>query len=135
MILTRTELSPTTNNHSTKDIPTSPHPNKMTDLLLVSTDWLSSNLSNVIVLDGSWHMPLTGRSAHAEFLEKHIPGARRFDIEEISDHETNLPHMKPGKEEFERAVGALGITKESHGGYNSRVLQLHRFLFRHWDTN
>ena len=33
----------------------------------------------------SWHMPAAGRDARAEYDAAHIPGARFFDIDEISD--------------------------------------------------
>ncbi|KAI9018873.1 rhodanese-related sulfurtransferase [Hyaloraphidium curvatum] len=81
--------------------------------LLVSTEWLAANL-NVVVLDGTWHLPRLGRDALAEYRASHIPGALFFDIEEHKDKSTNLPHMKPPKEVFDAAVGALGISEDSH---------------------
>jgi thiosulfate/3-mercaptopyruvate sulfurtransferase len=90
----------------------------MTVPLLVSTEWLSANLNNnVIVLDSTWHLGRLGRSAKSEFLASHIPGARFFDIEENSDHSTNLPHMIPPKAEFDAAVSKLGISKDSHSQF------------------
>ena len=64
---------------------------------LVSVDWLNDHLDdpNVIVLDASYHLPTAKRDPDAEFVEQHIPGALRFDIEEISDHDATLPHMLP----------------------------------------
>ena len=43
----------------------------------VSTDWLAAHLSDpdLVVLDGSWHMPNAARNAQAEYLAGHIPGA------------------------------------------------------------
>jgi thiosulfate/3-mercaptopyruvate sulfurtransferase len=46
----------------------------------------------------------------ARYLDKHIPGALFFDIEEISDHSTPLPHMLPTPEDFSRSMSALGIS-------------------------
>lgn len=45
----------------------------------------------------------------ARYLEEHIPGAVFFDIEELSDHATALPHMLPGEEEFSRSMSGLGV--------------------------
>ncbi|PZQ52624.1 MAG: 3-mercaptopyruvate sulfurtransferase [Rhodovulum sulfidophilum] len=78
---------------------------------LVSTDWLAAHLGapDVRVLDASWHMPATGRDPYAEYREKHIPGARFFDIDEISDEQSSLPHMAPPVEKFISRMRALGI--------------------------
>ncbi|WP_454917634.1 3-mercaptopyruvate sulfurtransferase [Xanthobacter sediminis] len=77
----------------------------------VSTEWLAANLGapDLVVVDGSWHMPNTGRSGAAEFAAEHIPGAVYFDLDAIADHSTGLPHMLPGPHSFAQAVGALGI--------------------------
>ncbi|MFQ8430250.1 3-mercaptopyruvate sulfurtransferase [Amaricoccus sp. W119] len=79
--------------------------------LLVSTEWLAAHLGapDMRVLDASWHMPATGRDAYAEFRERHIPGARFFDIDEISDDQSDLPHMAPPVEKFISRMRALGI--------------------------
>ena len=37
------------------------------------------------MLDASYHLPTVQRDPDMEFVEQHIPGAVRFDIEEISD--------------------------------------------------
>src|SRR5262245_52811731 len=78
---------------------------------VVSTAWLASHLGhpNVRVVDGSWHMPQQKRDAHAEFLAEHVPGAVFFDVDEIADRTTALPHMLPTAAQFARQVGALGI--------------------------
>lgn len=82
---------------------------------LVSTQWLADKLadastdSGLVLLDASHHLPTTGRDASAEFLERHIAGARLFEIDEISDQSSDLPHMLPPAEEFAAKVGALGI--------------------------
>jgi thiosulfate/3-mercaptopyruvate sulfurtransferase len=78
---------------------------------LVSTQWLAaqSGTPDVVVVDGSYYIPGTGRDAAAEYLAGHIAGAVRFDMEAISDHSNPLPHMLPSAEAFGRAVGALGI--------------------------
>lgn len=79
----------------------------------VSTDWLAAHLSdpNLVVLDGSWHMPNAARNAQAEYLAGHIPGAVFFDIDGVADTSTDLPHMLPAPNDFARMVGALGISE------------------------
>jgi thiosulfate/3-mercaptopyruvate sulfurtransferase len=78
---------------------------------LVETNWLADNLSNpnVVLLDGSMHLPTTGRNARAEYGQAHIPGALFFDIDEIADKSIPLPHMLPKPEQFAAQVGAMGI--------------------------
>jgi thiosulfate/3-mercaptopyruvate sulfurtransferase len=78
---------------------------------LKSTDWLAQHLRDrdVVAVDGSYFLPTEKRDAHAEYRSGHIPGAVFFDIEAVSDHSTDLPHMLPGSNQFGEAVGALGI--------------------------
>ena len=76
---------------------------------LVSTDWLAERLSDVVVLDASWHLPGSGRDAEAEFRVARIPGARRFDIDRVSDEDSPLPHMAPAPQSFRAVMAALGI--------------------------
>ena len=63
--------------------------------VLVSTDWLFSRLSDpeTRILDATWYLPNIDRDAKAEYDECHIPNARYFDIDDISDHRSDLPHM------------------------------------------
>jgi thiosulfate/3-mercaptopyruvate sulfurtransferase len=81
---------------------------------LVSTDWLAKNLDNpaISILDGTYHLPTARRDAAAEFTLKHLPGAARFDIDDICDKDDVLPHMIPSAELFASKVSALGITNE-----------------------
>ncbi|MFN3724285.1 MAG: 3-mercaptopyruvate sulfurtransferase [Paracoccaceae bacterium] len=78
---------------------------------LVSTDWLAAHLKDpdLRVLDASWFMPDSGRDAKAEYAAAHIPGARFFDIDEISDQRSNLPHMAPPVEKFMSRMRAMGV--------------------------
>jgi len=78
---------------------------------LVSTQWLASHMRDpdLRILDASWHMPDSGRDAKAEFAEGHIPGARFFDIPEISDSRSDLPHMAPPIEKFMSRMRAMGV--------------------------
>ncbi len=85
-------------------------PNSDPDVL-VSTDWLAAHLTapDVRILDASWHLPGAGRDALAEYKAGHIPGARFFDIDEISDDQSDLPHMAPPVEKFISRMRAMGI--------------------------
>jgi len=78
---------------------------------LVSTDWLAAHLRDpdLRVLDASWYMPDAGRDAKAEYAAAHVPGARFFDIDEISDHRSPLPHMAPPSEKFISRMRAMGV--------------------------
>ncbi len=78
---------------------------------LVTTQWLDDHLSapDIVVVDGSFHLPTTKRNAQAEYLDAHIPGAVFFDIDKIADRSTDLPHMLPRPEAFSSAMRALGI--------------------------
>lgn len=82
--------------------------------LFVSTDWLMTNggSAEVAIVDGSWHLPTTGRNARAEYEAAHIPGAVFFDIDKIVDPASTLPHMLPSPAIFAEAAGAMGITEK-----------------------
>lgn len=78
---------------------------------IVSTDWLEAHLGSpdVCIIDASWHMPATRRDAKQEFRDGHIPGAQVFDIDELSDTASTLPHMLPSPEKFSSRMRKLGI--------------------------
>ena len=78
---------------------------------LVSTSWLADHLKDpdLRVLDASWYMPAENRDAKAEYDATHIPGARFFDIDEISDLRSDLPHMVPPVEKFMSRMRAMGV--------------------------
>lgn len=78
---------------------------------LVSTDWLAAHLRDpdLRVLDASWFLPGSGRDARAEYAAAHIPGARFFDIDEIADLRSPLPHMAPPPEKFISRMRAMGV--------------------------
>ncbi len=78
---------------------------------LVSTDWLAAHLKDpdLRVLDASFYLPDAGRDAKAEYGAAHIPGARFFDIDDISDHRSALPHMVPPVEKFMSRLRAMGV--------------------------
>lgn len=78
---------------------------------IVETEWLWDHLNapDVVVVDGSWHLPTENRNPQAEFEVAHIPGAVFFDIDDISDTENPLPHMLPSPEKFSSRMRRLGI--------------------------
>ncbi len=78
---------------------------------LVSTAWLAAHLKDpdLRVIDASWYLPDAGRDPRAEYAAAHIPGARFFDIDEITDSRSNLPHMAPQPEKFVARMRAMGI--------------------------
>jgi len=78
---------------------------------LVSTHWLAAHLKDpdLRVIDASWHLPSAAREAQAEYMAAHIPGARFFDIDEISDQRSALPHMAPPPEKFVSRMRAMGV--------------------------
>ena len=83
----------------------------MTANPLVSTDWLAERLGDprLKVLDATWLMPGEPGDPKAAFEAGHIPGARFFDIDEVADRSTDLPHMAPSPEQFAEQIGAMGI--------------------------
>lgn len=78
---------------------------------LVSTEWLAQHLNapDVRVVDASWYLPDAKRDARAEYRAAHIPGAVFFDIDEICDTDSKLPHMLPSQEKFASRVRKLGL--------------------------
>lgn len=81
---------------------------------LVTTEWLAEHLGepDLVVVDASWHMPATGRDGYAEYLARHIPGARFLDIDAVADKANPAPHMLPGAADFGAAMEAAGVGKD-----------------------
>ncbi|MCK5548908.1 MAG: sulfurtransferase, partial [Hyphomicrobiaceae bacterium] len=78
---------------------------------LVETDWLAAHLDtpDLVILDASWHLPGLGRDPMAEHLAEHIPGAHFFDIDDLSDDKSSLPHMLPSTVKFASRMKKMGI--------------------------
>jgi thiosulfate/3-mercaptopyruvate sulfurtransferase len=78
---------------------------------VVSCAWLAERLHapDTRVVDATWFMPNDPRNAKALYAERRIPGAVFFDIDDIADHDTDLPHMLPRPEVFASRVRKLGI--------------------------
>jgi thiosulfate/3-mercaptopyruvate sulfurtransferase len=80
---------------------------------LVTPTWLAGRLHDpgVVILDAT--LPPVGVTppvdTRARYFAKHIPGAIFFDIEQLSDRSSPLPHMLPTPDVFSRSLSALGI--------------------------
>jgi thiosulfate/3-mercaptopyruvate sulfurtransferase len=87
----------------------------MTAIETLSPAELAARLGSpdLVVLDGSYYLPALKRDADAEFAERRIPGALRFDIDVVKDSSSDLPHMLPSPEAFSAAAGALGIGNDT----------------------
>lgn len=78
---------------------------------LVSTSWLAEHLNapDVRIIDASWFLPGSDRDPRAEYALAHIPGAVFFDIDDIVDETSDLPHMLPSAVKFASRMRKLGI--------------------------
>ena len=78
---------------------------------LVSTEWLNAHLKDpdLRILDGSYYLPQMGRDPRTEYDAAHIPNARFFDIDDVADHGSDLPHMVPPVEKFMSRMRAMGV--------------------------
>ena len=78
---------------------------------LTETDELARELDapDLVIIDASWHMPAENRNAYEEYLAEHIPGGIFFDIDEIADTKSGLPHMLPPPEKFSSRMRSMGI--------------------------
>jgi len=88
---------------------------------LVTPAWLAARLAdpklaaNTVILDAT--LPPVGVTppvnTHARYVEQHLPGARFFDIDALSDHASPYPHMLPTAEAFAASMSALGVSNTS----------------------
>jgi thiosulfate/3-mercaptopyruvate sulfurtransferase len=78
---------------------------------LVSTAWLAEHLHapDLKVVDATWYLPTLQRDARAEHAAAHVPGAVYFDIDDIADEQSPLPHMLPSPAKFSSRVRKLGL--------------------------
>ena len=85
---------------------------------LVTTEWLAAELgkTDIRVIDATLFLSGHARNARSEFEAAHIPGAVFFDIDEVSDQTSALPHMLPPPEKFASRMQALGL------GDGSRII-------------
>ncbi|MEM6481509.1 MAG: 3-mercaptopyruvate sulfurtransferase [Pseudomonadota bacterium] len=78
---------------------------------LVSTTWLADHLKDpdLRILDASWYLPSSSKDAKAEYEAGHVPGARFFDIQDMSDARSDMPNMAPPVEKFMSRMRAMGV--------------------------
>ena len=78
---------------------------------LVTTEWLAAELGkpDLAVFDATKYLPNENKDGRAEYLRAHIPGARYFDIDEVADTDTDLPHMVPTPGRFAKLLGGMGV--------------------------
>ena len=90
----------------------------MSTSFFVASHWLAEHIDDpeIQILDarmapaGQEHL----RNMAQEYRAGHLPGARFFDIEALSDHSTPLPHMMPRPEAFAVAMRELGVSHDKH---------------------
>jgi thiosulfate/3-mercaptopyruvate sulfurtransferase len=82
---------------------------------LVTTQWLADEIGkpDLAIFDATKYLPNEDKDGRTEFLKAHIPGARYFDIDEVADPDTDLPHMVPSPGRFGKLMGAMGISNSS----------------------
>lgn len=83
---------------------------------VVSPGWLHSRLGNkdLKVLDGTWYLPNSGKDdPKQQFKASRIPSSRFFDMDNIADKSSGLPHMLPSEQAFAAAADSLGIANDS----------------------
>ena len=92
----------------------------------MSTKWLEENLlsSGIRVVDATSYMPGQDKDGLEQYNIQHIPGAVYFDINDIADKSTTLPHMLPPPEKFSSKIKRLGLSNvdkivvyDANGGY------------------
>ncbi len=82
---------------------------------LVSAEWLKGELGkpDLVLFDATYYLPPEGKDARALFDAAHIPGAHFFDINEVADPETDLPHMAPTPGRAARLLGQMGVSNDA----------------------
>ncbi len=78
---------------------------------LVETDKLNEQLGepHLVVFDATWYIPSVNANARQQYLDEHIPNALFFDIDDICDISTKLPHMLPNPIKFSAKMRRLGV--------------------------
>jgi thiosulfate/3-mercaptopyruvate sulfurtransferase len=78
---------------------------------LVSTEWLAEHIDapDIRIADASWYLPDKERDTRAEFQSAHIPRAVLFDIDDLSDEASPLPHMLAPPAKFASRMRKLGL--------------------------
>lgn len=87
----------------------------MMDGPLIATEALAARLGDpgLRIVDTSWFLPGAPQTGRQAYLAAHIPGAIFFDIDEIADKASSLPHMLPTPQAFAEAAGRLGLSRQA----------------------
>jgi thiosulfate/3-mercaptopyruvate sulfurtransferase len=81
--------------------------------LLVSPQWVAERIGepNLVILDAT--LPPVGVlpkvDTRGRYTAEHLPGALFFDIDELSDHSSGLPHTLPSAASFAQSMSAMGV--------------------------
>lgn len=89
---------------------------KMISTLISGDDAVAlynSGNPNIKFIDGSWHMNKQ-RNPINEYNDNRIPQSMYFDIDEICDKTSLLPHMMPRAEQFSDYVTNMGINNNDN---------------------
>jgi len=78
---------------------------------LISTEWLAAHLADphVRIVDSSFKQPGVTPTAREDYDAGHISGAVFFDIDDVAESGTSLPHMIPNAERFAAKMAERGI--------------------------
>lgn len=78
---------------------------------LVDVQWLAAHRDapDIRVIDATMFPPGDGRDPRLAHTEARIPGSVFFDIDEIADTTSDLPHMLPAPEKFASRMRKLGV--------------------------
>lgn len=77
----------------------------------ISPDSLEQRLGeeNLSILCNFMYLPGQNLNGRDEFAQDRIPGSVYFDLDEIADQSSSLPHMVASREQFARQMGELGV--------------------------
>lgn len=88
---------------------------------LVTPKWLAQHINDEDLMMVGVRMPPVGltpkKAMRAAFANGHIPSAVYFDINDMADKNTDLPHILPTAEAFSKAVGKLGINEQQPSSF------------------
>ncbi len=79
------------------------------DVALVKA-WAKESNTNVVFIDATFVLPTSDIDILQNFENQHIPDALFFNIKDIADKNSDLPHMLPPAHVFEAALSNLGIS-------------------------
>jgi thiosulfate/3-mercaptopyruvate sulfurtransferase len=81
---------------------------------LVGTEWLAAHLGEpgLRILDASYKQPGIAPTAREDYDRGHIPGAVFFNIDDVAQPGTTLPHMVPSPERFAEKMAERGVSDD-----------------------